>query len=73
MKIIKGEKLPPGYYLLWRVNHKEDTPESIIDYFINKYGYIPTEVLIGNKVELEFSSASKGAEFQVPDFHIKLR
>ena len=73
MKITKYEKLPPGYYMLWRVDNKEDTPEDIISYFTDKYGYIPTEVLVGDKVELEFSSYIKKAKFQVPDFHVKLR
>ncbi len=73
MKHTFGEKLPCGYYMLWRVDNKNDTPESIVAYFKSKYGYIPSRVLVGNKVEVDFPSASKGAKFLVPDFHIKMR
>ena len=68
-----GEKLPCDYYWLCKVDNKNDTPESIIGYFKSKYGYIPSRVLVGNKVEIEFPSSSKGAKFLVPDFHIKMR
>ena len=73
MKHSYGEKLAQGYYMLWKVDNANDTTESIVAYFTDKYGYIPDEVLVGDKVELEFSSASKGQEFMVPDHHIKLR
>ena len=72
MKHTFGEKLPCGYYMLWRVG-KDDTIESIETYFRSKYGYIPDQVVVGNKVEIKFPSASKGAKFMVPDFHIKMR
>ena len=73
MKYTFGEKLPCDYYMLWRVDNKTDTPESIVEYFKSKYGYIPTHVVIGDKVDIGFPSASKDAKFMVPDFHIKMR
>ena len=73
MKHTFGEKLPCGYYMLWGIDNKTDTSESIVAYFTSKYGYIPDEVIIGDKVEVGFPSSSKGAKFMVPDFHIKMR
>ncbi len=59
--------------MLWKVDNKNDTPEAIVSYFTSKYGYIPDQVLVGNKVDIEFPSASRGTKFLVPDYHIKMR
>ncbi len=62
-----------GHYMLWRVDKETDTPDSIVAYFHNKYGYRPTEVAVGEHVDLTFpmSSALKGIFVQ--SYHIKMR
>ncbi len=59
--------------MLWRVDPKTDTPENIVAYFSNKYGYKPTEVVVGEHVSLIFPMASAIKGIFVQDYHIKMR
>ena len=73
MKTAFGQTLPDGHYMLWRVNKETDTPESIVAYFLNKYGYTPTQAALGKHVDLVFPMSSAIHSIYVQDYHIKMR
>lgn len=72
MKTTFGEPLPRSYYMLWRVG-KDDTVDSIVEYFKNRHGYQPTDFLVGDGVELEFPPASEVKSIFVSKGHVQVR
>ena len=72
MRYTHGEKLPLGHYMTWVVE-KGDTAQGIIEYFENKYGYEPNQILVGKDVKLEFPAASTNESILVNDDHVMIR
>ena len=72
MKIKQGQELPLGYYLFWcwAANPKENP----FIFFKDKYGYEPTRISIGDKVDIEIPDGieSEKTLTTIPG-HIKLR
>ena len=53
MNHIKGEPLNQGEYMGWLYEGKNASSAVALQYFENKYGYMPTEVIIGKEIDKE--------------------
>ena len=67
-------KLGPQTWMQWFIDPKEDPNTDPFTYFEEKYGYKPTEVIVGDKVNLDVPDSIQIVNRSVAQpYHILVR